>query len=331
MKTITGILIGLSFVTPAAPAVAQDRDWTRDLDHIADYAIAMAADALGQVADARAQARGERRRGDRGGPEFTEQFTRTVRLGRTGRLELENLSGDVDITGGGGEDVKIVATKVTHAANEAAGRQALRDADIQVIDRPGLVTIKAEPTRGRSGMPNVNYVISVPSGTSIGIETLSGDVRVKNVDGEVRLESLSGDVTVTDTKSRTIDIESVSGGVHLAQVESERVRVNSISGDIDYAGKLARAGHYELHTNSGDIHIIADGSASFDLEAQTFSGDVTSDFALKLRGTSQSSLPKGFGRGAGLPRNNEIRGTANDGGAFLTLRSFSGDITITKR
>lgn len=341
MKTISGILIGLSLAASAAPASAQDRDWTRDLDHIADYAIAMAADALGQVADARGQrreadrareaaerAREAARRTNRRGEQYTEQFTRTARLGRNGRFELSNLSGDVEITGTGGDDVKIVATKVVYAPTEAMARQALRDTTIEVTERPGLVAVKAEPMRGRSEMPDVNYVITLPAGTSIGIETLSGDLRVKNVDGEVRLQSLSGDVTLTDSKSRGIDVESVSGDVRLGQIESDRVRVNSISGDLEYAGKLAKAGHYELRTNSGDIRIITDGGAAFDLEAQTFSGDVTSDFAMKLRGAAPAALPKAFG-GSRLPRNNEIRGTVNDGGALLSVRSFSGDITLT--
>jgi hypothetical protein len=84
-----------------------------------------------------------------------------------------------------------------------------------------------------------------------------------------------------------------------------------------------------LSTNSGDVQVVTDGGASFELEARTFSGDVTSDFALKLGGTLPSSFAGGGNRGA--RRNNDIRGVANDGGALLTLHSFSGDILISKR
>jgi hypothetical protein len=118
MKTITGILIIYALAVPSAPAAAQGDDIGRSIERIVDNALTLAADALDNLVDERAaRQRGERGRGGQG-PEYTETFTKTVRLGRDGRLELENLSGDVDVAGGGGDDVKIVATKVFHSSNE---------------------------------------------------------------------------------------------------------------------------------------------------------------------------------------------------------------------
>ena len=124
-----------------------------------------------------------------------------------------------------------------------------------------------------------------------------------------------------------IDLESISGDVSIEQIESERVKVNSISGDVIFRGKLSKTGRYDLSTNSGDVQVITDGGANFEVEARTFSGDVSSDFAMKL-----GTLPSSFaGNGRGARRNNDIRGIVNDGGALLSLHSFSGDILITKR
>ncbi len=77
---------------------------------------------------------------------------------------------------------------------------------------------------------------------------------------------------------------------HSRQVDSERVHVKSVSGDIILTGKLAKTGRYDLSTHSGDIQIIPEGNPGFDLEAATFSGDVSSDFALRLRGSLNSNL-----------------------------------------
>lgn len=336
MKTITGLLLTYALAVPAAPAAAQ-ADWSRDIERhverIADYALALAADALGDLVAEREQGRNDRvprRDPDRArgrGPAYTDTFTRTVRLGRNGRLELDNLSGDVEVTGVGGDDVKIVATKLVRSPNEATARTALDAMHIEVTERPGLVSVSARPTRGRSGGAEVNYVITVPAGTSLSLKSVSGDVTVSKVSGDVQLNSLSGDVVVKDAKPRIVTVESVSGDVSLEQVSGERVNVNVISGDVVLSGPLASTGRYDLRSHSGDVQVILEGNPGFELEAGSFSGDVSSEFALTLRGAVRSSFSGNRGPG----RNSDIRGTANDGGALLSLHSFSGDILITKR
>jgi len=326
MKTITGILMTYALAVPAAPAAAQGR-YEYQIERIISSALTLAADALDDAVATRQRGPGQGR--EARGPEYTDKFDKTVRLGRNGRLELVNLSGDVAITGTSGEDVKVSATKVTHATDEAAARAALSATTIDVVERSGVVTISSQPTRGRATSVEVNYVISVPTGTSLILRTYSGDVTVTNVSADIRLNSLSGDIVVKDSKPSMIEIDSVSGDVSLEQAESERVQVNSVSGDIVFKGKLAKTGRYELKTHSGDVQVVTDGGASFEVEAGTLSGDVSSDFALKLTGsgTGTSFVP----RDRGPRRSGDIRGIANDGGAVLSLHSFSGDILISKR
>jgi hypothetical protein len=334
MKTITGVLVLSALVVPSTPAAAQG-NLAYQIERIVDYSLTIAADALGDLVDDRAsrdrderqdRQRGPGARGDRG-PEFTEMFTKTVRLGRNGRLELDNLSGDVEVTGNGGDDVKITATKRVHAPNESAGRGALNAIEIQVTDRAGVVSISAGPTRGRFSSGEIDYIISVPTGTNLSLKTVSGDVSVRNITGDLVVNSFSGDVVVGDARPRAIEIELVSGDVSLEKVDSERVHVKSVSGDIILTGKLAKTGRYDISTHSGDIQVIPEGNPGFDLEAATFSGDVSSDFGLRLGG-GRNNLNPGD---RGSRRNNNIRGTVNDGGATLSLHTFSGDILITKR
>src|SRR5438445_3981342 len=49
----------------------------------------------------------------RGGPEQTERFSRRIRLGRDGRVSISNISGDITITGGSGDELSIEAVKRT--------------------------------------------------------------------------------------------------------------------------------------------------------------------------------------------------------------------------
>ena len=65
------------------------------------------------------------------------------------------------------------------------------------------------------------------------------------------------------------------------------------------------------------------GNTGFEVQANSFSGNVRSDFAVDRRAGA------GEGRGAVNPRT--IRGAVGDGSAMLVLRAFSGNISITRR
>jgi hypothetical protein len=334
MKTITGILMMSALVVPSTPASAQG-NLTYQVERIVDYALTIAADALGELVDEREERQdrdrdGRQRGGARGrddrGPEYTDTVNKTVRLGRNGRLELENISGDVEITGGAGDDVRITATKSTRSGNESNARATLSATDIRINERPGFVSISAGPTRGRFSSVEVDYMISVPSGTSLSLKTFSGDLTVTGITGDAQLSTKSGDVVLKNAKSRDVEIDVVSGDVALEQIESERVQAQTVSGDIVLTGRLAKTGRYQLSTHSGDIQVIPEGNPGFELAAKTFSGDVSSDFSVKLLPGASSLIP-----GRGPQRNTDVRGTVNGGGAELSLQSFSGDILINKR
>jgi hypothetical protein len=299
------------------------------------------------------------------GPEITENFSRTVRLGRNGTFDLSNVAGDVVITGGGGDDVRIDAVKRVSSGNEADARSALGELEIQVNERSGLVEVRTELPRRRNLSAAVDFTIALPSGANVAVKTISGDVRVTNVKGDLRAESISGDVILSTVerlraaksvsgdieigeatgedvnastvsgdvivrklRSRGVDLESVSGNLRFTDAEAERVNLRSISGDIDYEGKLARSGRYDMQSHSGNIRITPVGNPGFDIEASTFSGDVRSDFQLTLRGGTPGNALTGRDR----PRlNRSVRGAFGDASSILSLRSFSGNIAVIKR
>ena len=232
-----------------------------------------------------------------------------------------------------------------------------------MVETPNRVEVRTiYPRNRRNYSGSVDYTIAMPSGASATLRTVSGDVRVTNVKGELRAESVSGDMTtagatqlslvktvsgdiqVTDAategevtvstvsgtltarglKARSVDLNSVSGDVLLTNVTSERATVNSVSGNIEYNGALARNGRYEMTAHSGDVRLAITGTTGFELEATTFSGDVRSDFPLTLRYGSEE-------RGRRGRSSRSIRGSYGDASALVNLKSFSGDIVVTKR
>ena len=293
-------------------------------------------------------------------PEVTEAFSRTIRLPRNGTLDIENVAGDIAITGGGGDDVRIDAIRRMRNPDEAQARAMLQDLRVEVAERGGAIEVRTFHPRGRNSSGAVDYTVAVPNGAAVLVKTVSGNVRISNVRGEVRAQtvsggvsgtslarlqsaksisgtveiadaeggdvnagSVSGDVIIRNLKGRSVDLQTVSGGVRMTDIDVERAMLRSVSGHLDYSGRLARNGRYELQSHSGDVRIAPVGNAGFDLEANTFSGNLQTDFELKLT--------QGIATGARGPQNRNVRGTFGDPGARVLLRSFSGNITLTRR
>jgi DUF4097 and DUF4098 domain-containing protein YvlB len=210
--------------------------------------------------------------------------------------------------------------------------------------------------RGRRGINvNVAYTVTAPAGTRIQADSISGNVRVTDmkgdvsantisgdvriagggrvssaktisgnveiadaqVDGALESSSVSGDVVLRRVTARRIDAGSVSGAIKLEDVQAERVSAHSTSSDIWMTGTLAKNGRYELKGFSGDVRVVLGGTTGFELDASSFSGDISArDFTF--------TSTRGRGR-------HSLSGTYGDGSAILDLSTFSGSIVISKR
>ena len=297
---------------------------------------------------------------------ISERFNRVFKVGRTSALDLANIAGDIMVTGGNGDEIRIEAVKRARSRDGEDAKRLIDEMRIEVVETADRVEVRTlYPRNRRNYSGSVDYTVTMPSGGSATLRSVSGDVRVSNVRGELRAESVSGnmvtagatrlslvktvsgDVEVTDAaaegevtvstvsgnltarglKARAVDLSSVSGDVILTNVTSDRATVKTVSGNVEYTGPLARSGRYEMTSHSGTVRLSVSGTTGFDLEATTFNGDVRSDFQLTLRAGIDNE-----GRGGRRNRmNRSIRGSYGDASAIVNLKSFSGDIVITKR
>ena len=299
------------------------------------------------------------------GPEQTERFSRKVKVGRDGRVSIGNISGDIVVTGGSGDEVSIEAVKRTRGDRSELGR-----VQIIVDERAGRVDVRTEHKQnrfdrnGRSDRTSVDYTLTIPSGATLDAKSISGTVKVSKVQGAVRAESISGnvvtagtprlelaktisgDVDLTDAdadasltassvsgnvrasglRARSLEVGTISGDVALNNVTCDRVGVKSISGNVEYSGALARGGRYDVNSHSGTVRLTLSGSTGFELTANTFSGSIRSELPLTIGGDRNRDAIRSRGTS-----NRSIQATFGDGSAALTIRTFSGDIVIAKR
>jgi DUF4097 and DUF4098 domain-containing protein YvlB len=300
-------------------------------------------------------------RQQRTGREETERFSRRVRLGQTGSFIVTNVSGDIAVSGGSGEDVVIEAVKRT-----SGDRAELDDVAIEVDEAAGRVEIRTRyegrARQRRGDRVSVDFTVAVPAGATVEVRSVSGNARVANVTGAIRAESVSGDISTVGSprvevaksvsgdvevsgataegdlraasvsgnvrangvRARTLELSTVSGDMIVTDGACDRLEVKSVIGDIAFSGTLVRSGRYEINSHSGDVRLTLAGHTGFELMANSFSGDIRSDWPVTLGGASRD------GRRTSRSRQT-VRGTYGDGSAVLDIRTFSGDIAILKR
>ena len=277
---------------------------------------------------------------------------KTFNVGANGNLKLSNVAGDVKVTGGTGTEIKVEA-RIHGKGNTDAEARAQFDS-VKVDMRQNGNRVEVETTHERHSRAWVDYTVVVPTGASVDVRSVSGDVAVTDVGGSTRAEtvsgdvnvsglaqvtalrsvsgdvrgttlssdgavsfnSVSGDVSVRTLKARSVTFETVSGDAHMDGCDCGGAQSSSVSGDVTYNGTLTKGGRYVFNSHSGDIVVVT--ASGFELDAATFSGDIRVD---GLTGQGETDRP-----GPGRTR----RGTVGGGGAVVEAKTFSGDLRISR-
>lgn len=208
---------------------------------------------------------------------------------------------------------------------------------VDVRSTSGDVTVQGEPAEVRAGSTSGDVELNVNTGGRVTARSTSGDVDVRGtVRQSVNVESVSGDVIVTATTSE-VRAESVSGQLRLsgvsgrisastvsgdAIVSGDRIEYGSfesVSGDLRYTGGVTPGGALDLKSHSGNVELTLPAGVIADFEANTFSGDIQSDFGGDVRRTSR------YGPGR------EMRLETGRNGGRVRIQTFSGTVKLRRR
>ena len=229
----------------------------------------------------------------------TEEHALKINTG--GRVSLENINGDINITGGETDDVTITAHKKAGSQDYMDELKVIIDADADYI------RIETRHPDGGSGWSNwgkdrsgsVSYELIVPASTRLDtISTVNGSVVISAVDGSVNAETVNGDLEISDL-SANVDLETVNGGI-----EAE---FNSLGGSQRASAEAV----------NGKIVFRLPKDASARINAETVNGGIDAeDFGLEPE--------KGFvGR--------ELDGKIGGGEARISVETVNGSIRIVKK
>ena len=321
--TTRRVAVLLTCVAIASSAAAQEtngnQDTNKNVERQSERVLRQRA-----TAEARREADAQRRGGvrGRGQAEISEAFSQTVRLLPGGTFDVFSGAGNVTVIGGDGREARIEAIKRVRDTVAGRARTAINQVRIDVAERGGNVEVRTIQPRGPSRV-TVEYTITVPGNTNLILRSTSGNLHVQNLAGdELSANTTSGRITLRGLTSRMLDLHTVMGDMVLHDIEARRAFVQSTSGNVEYAGRLVPTGRYQLQTHKGNIRLVPSGEPGFDLEARTFSGDLRTDFVLKM-------LSPLAGRQGRRPLK-MLRGTVGNADAQVTALTFSGNVLILK-
>jgi len=229
----------------------------------------------------------------------TEEMTFDVSSGA--RISLENINGDIVITGGSGDKVHMVAHK-------KAGKQEYMDELKVIVDADeDYIRIETRHPRsdggwfkwGNDSSGSVSYELEVPAHVNLDtISTVNGDVNIKAVSGLVKAETVNG----------SLHAVGLAGDVNLETVNG------SVKAEFDRLGEGQRV---SAEAVNGKIVLLLPADASARVNAETINGSINADdFGLEPE--------KGFvGR--------DLEGEIGSRDARISLDTVNGSIRISKK
>jgi DUF4097 and DUF4098 domain-containing protein YvlB len=176
-----------------------------------------------------------------------------------------------------------------------------------------------------------DITVTDSKGTNITVESVSGDIDIESESERIELTTVSGDIQFAGSASRSsvesvagdVDIEGISGEVSFATVSGDleleagsvsQGKFETVSGTLNISLSVADGGRLTVEGMNGDVYLDLPAAQSAAIKAQTFSGDIESDF-----GDAKS---ESFGPGSHLKHH------AGESGASIRVETFSGDIRI---
>lgn len=168
---------------------------------------------------------------------------------------------------------------------------------------------------------NVSGKVQLSSSAhSIEVDSVSGNVTLDAPKAgaveRAHLQTVSGDIRATGADGR-VKLETVSGSINYSAPSVAEFNAESVSGMIDATAAPAKGARVRLETMSGPLRLHLPANLSARLTAETFSGNIRTDF-----GTVSKAE---FGPGSNLDAR------VGDGDARIETESFSGSIELRKQ
>jgi lia operon protein LiaG len=153
------------------------------------------------------------------------------------------------------------------------------------------------------------------SGTrgSLEIDVGSGRVEVADAEGDVSIDTGSGSVSASDLGVSDLSIDTGSGSVSVSASSADEISIDTGSGGVTLA-LTSNPTNVSIDTGSGSVTVTVPASFGAEVDLETSSGGIGSDFPVTTNRIERDHLQGVIGSGAGR----------------LTVETGSGSIRIVR-
>lgn len=216
------------------------------------------------------------------GEEYTYQTTRVAPANGAKRLVLDNLRGNLSVTGSDGSDVRVEGQKLIHAFKHEAANTVNDQTRIELVPDGDTMFVRAtEPANPEQAHVTVQLEITIPKGMSVEARGKSGDLSITSIAGSVDVSSQRGEIHLKD----------IGGDSKLDVEHADLIHGSDLKGAIEIDGK---GRDIQLENVGGEVTITGDFSGSLEFRnlAQQvhFESDQTDLKLAKLTGTMNMDL-----------------------------------------
>lgn len=228
---------------------------------------------------------------------LTEEFHQTYALTADGRVELDNINGDVHISSWDRNEVKVDAVKY------ADTKERLDEAKIEIDARNDSIAIRTKyPNHDHTwnwGSHNnpagVEYTLTVPRAARLDeIKLINGELDVNGVTGEVNASCING----------RLQAHNLAG----------RARLSNINGKLEARFDQLSGQRVELNSVNGSVELTIPSDSNAEVEATTVSGGINNDFGLHVNNHHFIG--------------HDLRGELGSGGARIKISNVNGRVDV---
>lgn len=215
--------------------------------------------------------------------------------------------------------LRLLSTSGDLSTEDRVGPQTFETHSGDITVRRARGALEATTTSGDFDLADVGAVrLRANSGDvvidgargPVSVRVGSGDIRIKGATDSLTLAASSGDIHVDDAP-RGLDAQTTSGDIVAPQVAA-RARISTTSGDVQ-VGLRAPLRSAEIETSNGDVKIDVAHGLGCALDLRTTDGTLDVGVPMTLRAAERHAMS----------------GSIAGGGAPLTVRTSSGDVTVT--
>jgi hypothetical protein len=252
-----------------------------------------------------------------------EHFQRSFTISPNGTLHVDNYKGTIHVTASDGNQVVVDVTKRFEGGTDSDRKWWLENLQVNFSNQSDRVSVDVKYPewdctfcwQGHDFTAQVELDIRVPRQINVALDSYKPDIKIASVQGDIRVKSYKSPITI-DSTTGAIRIDTYKNTVKLQNVTLRGpLDVRSYKADAEINAKtLGESATVE--TSKGTIVLRVPQNAGLDV-----------DYEGGRRASFHSDFPLDSTAGS---FNDRIRGTVNQGGTHLRLRTEKGLVSLEK-